>query len=304
MRLDQLSGVVAFLKVAEQKSFTRAAAELGVTPPSLSEAVKGLETRLGVRLLNRTTRSVGLTEAGAAYLERVRPAAEEIQAAGAALKAARDTPTGTLRLSAPWIAGPLLIEPLLASFLEQYPEVTLDVVFDDRFVDVAASGFDAGIRIGELLEKDMVAVRVSAPLRFAVLGSPAYLERHGVPARPTDLARHRCIAYRFASTRAIAAWEFVDRGREVTFTPEPPLSANTLPFAVAAAARGVGLAFAAEALAADRLRDGSLVSVLKRYCPTYEPFHIYYPSRQLTPPKLKAFVELARSSYRRQGSKP
>src|SRR4051794_8689844 len=172
MRVDQLSGIVAFLKVAESRSFTRAAAELGVTASSLSEAVRGLETRLGVRLLNRTTRSVGLTEAGAAYLQRVRPAADEITSAGVALKEARDRPAGTLRLNLPWIAGPLLIEPLMGPFLDAFPDIKLDVVFDDGFLDLAAEGFDAGVRIGELLERDMVAVRISGPLRFAVLGSP------------------------------------------------------------------------------------------------------------------------------------
>ncbi|RDJ23124.1 LysR family transcriptional regulator [Bosea caraganae] len=295
MRLDQLSGLVAFLKVAETRSFTRAAAELGVAPPSLSEAVRGLEARLGVRLLNRTTRSVGLTEAGAAYLERVRPAAEEIQAAGAALDEARDHPVGTLRLSLPWIAGPLLIEPLMGPFLAAYPDVALDLVFDDGFVDLAAHGFDAGFRIGELLEKDMVALRLGGPLRFALLASPAYLAEHGTPERPADLARHRCIAYRFASTRAVASWEFSENGRDVSFTPTPRLSVNTMPLMVEAAVQGAGLAFAPERLAAAHLHEGRLIKVMAAYCPSYEPFHIYYPSRRLTPPKLKVFVEFARS---------
>jgi DNA-binding transcriptional LysR family regulator len=294
MRLDQLSGLIAFLKVAETRSFTRAAAELGVAPPSLSEAVRGLEARHGVRLLNRTTRSVGLTEAGAAYLERVRPAAEEIQAAGAALTEARDRPAGTLRLSLPWIAGPLLIEPLMGPFLEAYPDIALDLVFDDGFADLAAQGFDAGLRIGELLEKDMVAMRLGGPLQFALLASPAYLAEHGMPGCPADLAGHLCIAYRFTSTRAVASWEFVENGREISFTPPPRLSVNTMPLIVAAAAQGAGLAFVPERLAVGPLRDGSLVKVMAAYCPVYEPFHIYYSSRRLTPPKLKAFVDFAR----------
>ncbi|MDX3927347.1 MAG: LysR substrate-binding domain-containing protein [Shinella sp.] len=294
MRLDQLSGIIAFLKVAEAKSFTRAAAELGVTPPSLSEAVKGLEERLGLRLLNRTTRSVGLTEAGAAYLERVRPAAEEIRAAGAALADASDRATGTLRLSLPWIAGPLLIEPMMGPFLQAYPDVKLDLVFNDGFVDIASEGFDAGVRIGELLEKDMIAVRIGGPLRTAVLASPAYLAEHGAPERPADLAGHRCIAYRFASTRAVAVWELVEDGRDVVFTPDPRLSANTMMLVVEAAAQGVGLAFTTERLAARHLQNGSLVKVLERYCPAFDPFHIYYPSRHLTPLKLKAFADFAR----------
>ena len=298
MRLDQLSGVIAFLKVAETRSFTRAAVELGIAPASLSEAVKGLETRLGVRLFNRTTRSVGLTEAGSTYLERVRPAAEEIQTAGVALKEAKDRPVGTLRISLPWIASPLLIEPIMGSFLQAYPEIKLDLVFDDGFVDIAAEGFDAGIRIGDLLEKDMIALRIGKPLRAAVLASPDYLARNGTPERPSDLAGHQCVAYRFTSNRTVAAWEFVEDGRSIAFTPDPQLSTNTMLLAIEAAVQGVGLVFTTERLAAGRLRDGTLVKVLHEYCPVYEPLHIYYPSRRLTPPKLKLFVAFAQARSR------
>lgn len=295
MRLDQLSGVIAFLKVAETKSFTRAAAELGVTPPSLSEAVKGLEERLGIRLLNRTTRSVGLTEAGAAYLERVRPAAEEIQAAGTALADTKDRPTGTLRLSLPWIVGPLLMEPLMGRFLDAYPDIRLDLVFDDRFVDIAADGFDAGIRIGELLEKDMIAVRIGGPLNMAILASPAYLAEYGTPRRTADLAHHRCIAYRFASTRAVSPWDLIEDGREIAFTPNPRLSANAMPLLVEAAAQGIGLAYTTERLAHRQMQDGSLVKVLGRSTPALDPLHVYYPSRRLVPPKLRAFIGFLRA---------
>lgn len=295
MRLDQLSGIIAFLKVAETRSFTRAAAELGVTPPSLSEAVKSLEERLGVRLLNRTTRSVGLTEAGTAYLGRVRPAAEEIQAAGSALVDARDRPAGTLRLTLPWIAGPLLIEPLMGRFLDAYPDIRLDLAFDDGFVDIAGEGFDAGIRIGELLENDMIAVRLGGPLHTAVLASPAYLAERGTPQRPSDLARHRCIAYRFTSTRAVSLWDLFEDGREIAFTPESRLSANTMPLLVEAAAQGIGLAYTTERLAKRHLQEGSLVKVLEPFLPALDPLHVYYPSRRLVPPKLRAFVDFLRA---------
>lgn len=298
MRLDQFSGILAFLKVAETRNFTRAAAELRVTPSSLSEAVKGLETRLGVRLLNRTTRSVGLTEAGAAYLQRVRPAAEEMQTAGAALRDAADRPVGLLRLSLPWIAGPLLMEPMMGPFLATYPDVQLDLVFDDGFVDLAREGFDAGVRIGELLEKDMIALRIGDPLQMAVLASPAYLARHDAPRHPNDLADHACVAYRFASTGAISPWEFHERDREIAFTPEPRLSANTLPLMVEAAVQGLGIAYAVEGLAADHLQNGTLVKLLEPYCPVFGPLHLYYPSRRLMPPKLKAFVEFVRQHRR------
>lgn len=296
MRLDQFSGIVAFVKVAQAKSFTRAAAELGVAPASLSEAVRGLEERLGVRLLNRTTRSVGLTEAGAHYLDHVRPAAEEVWAAGAALREARDRPAGTLRLSLPWIAAPLLIEPLMGPFMDAYPEVRLSLIFDDSFVDIAAQGFDAGLRIGELLEKDMIGARLGGSLQTVVVASPDYLARNGTPKRPADLAAHQCIAFALTRTRAISPWEFVVDGREVTFTPDARLVTNTLPLCITAAAQGLGLAFAVEDLAEPLLTSGALVKVLEPFCPAYEPLHLYYPSRRLVPPKLRAFIDFVRAN--------
>lgn len=295
MRLDQFSGIAAFLKVAEARSFTRAAAELGVAPASLSEAVKVLEERLGVRLLNRTTRSVGLTEAGAAYVERVRPAAEELQAAGSALRETRDQPAGTLRLNLPWVAGPLLIEPLMGPFLVAYPDVRLDLTFDNHFVDIAAEGFDAGVRVGERLEKDMIGVRLGGPLRRAVLASPAYLERNGVPKRPADLVAHRCIGYRHSPTHSISPWGFTEDGRKVEFRPDARVSANTPLLGVAAAAQGLGLILVVEGLALPQLRSEALVRVLEPFCPAYDPLHIYFSSRRLMPPKLRAFVDFART---------
>jgi DNA-binding transcriptional LysR family regulator len=296
MRLDQLSGITAFIKVAETRSFTRAAAELGVAPPSLSEAIKTLEARLGVRLLNRTTRSVGLTEAGATYLARVGPAVEEVQAAGVAVRESGSRVAGALRLNLPWMAGPLLIEPLMAPFLETYPDVRLDVVYDDGFADLAGGGFDAGVRIGELLEKDMIAVRLGDPLQTAVLASPSYLAARGRPKRLSDLADHSCIAYRFGSTQAVSSWEFVEDGRMVSFAPDPRLSANSVMLAVEAAAQGLGLTCTTEKTAARYLEQGALVRVLEPFCPAFEPLHIYYPSRRLVPPKLRAFIDFARKN--------
>jgi len=299
MRLDQLSGLVAFLRVAETKSFTTAARQLGVTPPSLSESVKGLEERLGVRLLDRTTRSVGLTEAGIAYVARVQPAVAEILGAGTTLRAGKDEPAGLLRITAPWAAGPLVIEPLIAPFLSAYPAIALDVVYENRFVDIAREGYDAGIRIGDLLEKDMIAARIGKPLRTAILASPGYLTTHGAPKRIADLAKHACIGYRFTETRVVAAWDLLDNGREITFTPDPRLSTNTVQLAIHAACEGIGLVHAIEALAAEPLRDGRLVRVLPALCQTFDAFHIYYSSRRLVPAKLRAFVNLATKRLRR-----
>lgn len=205
---------------------------------------------------------------------------------------------GTLRLNLPWIAGPLLIEPLMRHFLEDYPDVKLDIVFDDGFVDLARGGFDAGVRLGALLEKDMIAVRLGAPLQTAVLASPAYLAERGTPKNLDDLATHSCIAYRFASSRAVSPWEFLENGRPIALAPDPRISANTAIFAVEAAARGLGLAYTTERLATDRIKKGELVKVLKPYCPAFDPLHIYYPSRRLLPPKLKAFIDFARKNAR------
>lgn len=294
MRLDQLNGITAFIKVAELRSFTRAAAELGVAPASLSEAIKTLEGRLGVRLLNRTTRSVGLTEAGDTYLARVGPAVRELVAASEAARESATRIAGTLRLNLPWIAGPLLIEPLMGGFLEAYPDIQLDIVFDDAFVDLSAGGFDAGVRLGELLEKDMIAVRLGDPLRIVVLASPLYLSAHGEPQSPADLGDHSCIAYRFGSTGAISAWEFVEDGRKVSYAPAPRVSANSVILSIEAATQHLGLVYTTEKAAARYLADGRLVRVLEAFCPELEPLHIYYPGRRLVPPKLRAFVDFAR----------
>lgn len=241
-------------------------------------------------------RRVGLTEAGAAYLDRVRPAAEEVWAAGQTVRDMSDRPSGRLRLSLPWIAMPLLIEPLMKPFLEKYPEVNLDLIFDDGFVNVAGRGIDAGLRIGDLLKKDMVAARIGGPLQTVVLASPDYLAREGTPERPADLARHRCIAFAFTRSRAISAWEFVEDGRDIAFTPEARVTANTLPLCVTAAARGLGIAFAVEGLAEQHLRAGTLVRMLEPYCPTYEPMHLYWSSRRLVPPKLRVFVDFVKAN--------
>lgn len=295
MRLDQFSGIAAFLKVVEARSFTRAAADLGIAPASLSEAVKGLEERLGVRLLNRTTRSVSLTEAGAAYVERIRPAAEELQAANSSLREMRDQPAGTLRLNLPWVAGPLLIEPLMGPFLTAYPDVRLDLVFDNGLIDIAAGGFDAGVRVGELLEKDMIGARLGGPMRMAVVAGPAYLARRGRPERPSCLSGHCCITTRHSPAQAASSWEFIEDGRGVAIKPEARIVSNTPLLGIAAAAQGLGLAYVAEGLAAAELRSGTLVRLLERFCPVYDPLHIYYSSRRLVPPKLRAFLDFARS---------
>jgi DNA-binding transcriptional LysR family regulator len=185
---------------------------------------------------------------------------------------------------------------MMGSFLEAYPEISLDLVFDDGFVDIAGQGFDAGLRIGELIDKDMIGAKVSGSLQMVVIASPDYLARHGAPSRPADLADHRCVAFTFTRTGAISPWELVEDGREIAFTPDARATANSLALCVEAATQGVGLTFAVEELVAERVASGKLVRVLEPFCPAYQPLHLYWPSRRLVPPKLRALIEYLRDA--------
>src|SRR5262245_58199960 len=216
LRPDLLGGLVAFQRAAESPSFSAAAAQLGVTTAALSQTIKRLEERLGIRLFDRTTRSVRLTEAGRAYLGRCRPALIEIVAATEDLVVSGAAQSGLLRLSLPRLAG-YLIEPHLAAFFERYPNVRIELAFDDRLVNIVEEGFDAGIRIGEMVERDMVAVPLTRDLRLVAVAAPGYLPRHGAPQTPRELARHNCITFRFPSIRRIYKWELAERGRVVEY---------------------------------------------------------------------------------------
>lgn len=297
MQRDDLDGLIAFLKVAQKRSFTAAAADLGITPSAVSQTIRALEARAGVALLARTTRDVALTEAGRLFLERARPAVEDILTAFREASSLGARPSGLLRLNVPRVAVPLLIEPYLAGFCEAYPDIALEIFVEDRLVNIVELGFDAGIRFGELLEADMVAVRLTPPFKLAVVGSPGYFARHGRPDRPEDLKRHACINFRQSARGMLYHWEFEEDGREFSIAVKGPLIANEGSFLMAAAVKGLGLAYALDPVAKPFCDEGLLERVLEPFCPDTPGFFLYFPSRHQVMPKLRAFIDFfARSS--------
>src|SRR5262245_17959606 len=294
VRHGALDGVQAFLSVAQYRSFRRAAAELGVTPSAISQAVRALEARVGAALFARTTRSVGLTEAGERFLSRAKPAFEELVAAGEVARELGQRPTGLLRLSVPRAVVPILLQPLIASFSRAYPEVEVEVAASEELIDLAAEGFDAGIRLGEFIAADMIAVRLTPPFRFAIVGSPSYLAGTGRPERPDDLRRHAGLRLR-RSNRALAPWSLDDNGRAIEIAVSGPLIANDYPTLLDAAVQGVGLAQVPEPVAAASLAAGELVSVLERFAPMTPGVFLYYPGHRQIMPKLRAFIDHVKS---------
>ena len=294
VRQGALDGVEAFLGVARHRSFRRAAAELGVTPSAISQAVRALETRVGAALFIRTTRSVGLTEAGERFLSRAKPAFEELVAASAVARDLGQRPAGLLRLSVPRAVVPILLEPLIASFCQAYPEVEVEIAASEELVDLAAEGFDAGVRLGQFIAADMVAVRLTPPLRFIVVGSPAYLARSDRPERPDDLRHHACLRMR-RSNGALALWSLNDNGRAIEIAVSGPLIANDFPTMLGAAVEGVGLAQVPEPIATEPVKAGKLVRVLERFAPMLPGVFLYYPDRAQMVPKLRAFIDHLKS---------
>jgi DNA-binding transcriptional LysR family regulator len=295
MREDTTAALRAFQAIARHASFTRAAAELEVTPSALSQTLRQLEERLGVRLLQRTTRHVGLTEAGQDFLARIAPALATIDDAVEALRQHGDRPAGTLRLTTAQVLVPSLIEPMLADFLRAYPDIRVDVRVDAALNDLVSEGLDAGIRLGERLERDMVALPLGGTQRAVVVASPGYLARHGRPKEPKSLATHRCIRQRFAPGGAIYRWEFCTRGRWFEIDVDGPLVTNDAPLTVRAALDGIGLVHTLEYYVRDHLAAGRLEAVLDAWLPPFDGFYLYYPSRYQVPPKLRAFIDFLRA---------
>lgn len=293
MNHDPFDGLTEFLAVAEHKSFTLAATRLAVTPTAVSHAIKLLERRTGVLLFQRTTRRVALTEAGASLFARLRPAASEIDEALAVLSGFRDQPMGTLRITAPRLSGALLIEPLMPLFRQAYPQVSLDISLDDATVDLMESGFDAGIRLGESIEKDMIAVRLTPDLQWSVVGSPAHFAKAGKPLSPEELTRHACIGFRFASSGSAHRWEFRRDGRDFTVGVESGVLVNDRKLLISAARNGLGLAYACNLEIIDELANGQLERVLQPFVPLSSGLYLYFPSRTQTQPKLRAFIDMA-----------
>ncbi|MET4206058.1 LysR family transcriptional regulator [Bradyrhizobium sp. LA2.1] len=290
VRQGALDGVEAFLRVAQYRSFRRAAAELGVTPSAISQAVRALEARVGAALFIRTTRSVGLTEAGAQFLSRAKPAFEELVAASEVARDLGQRPTGLLRLTVPRAVVPILLEPLIASFCQAYPEVEVEIAAGEELVDLAAKGFDAGVRMGQFIATDMVAVRLTPPFPFMVVGSPDYLRRHGRPERIDDLRQHACLRIR-RSNGSIAPWSLVDGNKTVEAIVSGPLIAHDFPTMLGAAVEGMGLAQVPAPIATSLVKTGKLVQVLKSFAPMAPGVFLYYPSRHQTMPKLRAFID-------------
>ena len=299
VRQGALDGVEAFLSVAQHRSFRRAAAELGVTPSAISQAVRVLEARIGAVLFIRTTRSVGLTEAGERFLSRAKPAFEELVAASGVARELGQRPTGLLRLSVPRAAVPILLEPLIASFCAAYPEIEVEIAASETLVDLAAEGFDAGVRMGQFLDADMVAVPLSPPFHFVVVGSPAYFKSRKRPKVLDDLRQHACLRWR-RSNGALAPWTFNDDGRAIEIVVSGPLIANDFPTMLGAAMEGVGLAQLPEPVVAEGLRTKRLVQVLERYAPVMPGVFLYYPSRRQIMPKLRAFIDHVKDRERQR----
>ncbi|PJG52988.1 LysR family transcriptional regulator [Bradyrhizobium forestalis] len=294
VRQGALDGVEAFLSVAQHRSFRRAATELGVTPSAISQAVRALEARVGAALFIRTTRSVGLTEAGERFLARARPAFEELVAASGAARELGQRPAGLLRLTVPRSVVPILLEPLIASFCQAYPEIELELAASEQMVDLAAGGFDAGIRMGQFIAPDMIAVRLTKPLPLIVVGSPAYLARAGRPECPDDLRAHACLRLR-RSSGALASWSLDDNGRSFEIALSGPFIAYDYPTMLGAAVEGVGLAQVPAPLATGAIASGKLVHVLEKFSPMTPGVFLYYPGHRQILPKLRAFIDHVKS---------
>src|SRR5271163_2617044 len=290
VRQGALDGVEAFLSVAQHRNFRRAAAELGVTPSAISQAVRALEARVGAALFIRTTRSVGLTEAGEKFLARAKPAFEELVAASEVARDLGQRPAGLLRLTVPRAVVPILLEPLIASFCQAYPEVDVEIAASADLVDIVAEGFDAGIRLGQFIAADMVAVRLTPPFPFVVVGSPDYFRLRKRPECIDDLRGHACLRRR-RSNGSIAPWSFVNGNEAVEVITSGPFIANDVPTVLGAAIEGLGLAQVPGPLAAGAVKAGKLVPVLERFAPMAPGLFLYYPGNRQMTPKLRAFID-------------
>lgn len=295
MALSSLAALQVFVQVARHLSFSRAALERGVSASALSHAMRGLEASLGVRLFNRTNRSVALTAAGEFLYAHASAAMSDLEHAIAGTSNFRARPSGTLRLNVPRSAADLVIKPLMARFVMTYPEITLDIVTDDGMVDIVAEGFDAGIRAGQHLALDMISIPVGPALRFAVVGSPGYFATRLEPARPSDLLDHACIGRRYPSG-APYAWTFGYGVDAMEVNVSGPVVLDDRVLIVAAALDGIGLVHIHEGLVADHVASGALVRVLDEWCPKLPTFYLYYPGRRLVPAPLRAFIDMARST--------
>jgi DNA-binding transcriptional LysR family regulator len=292
MRND-LGELSAFKTVAEERSFTRAAARLGISQSALSHSMRGLEKRLGLQLLARTTRSVSPTAAGAALLQELAPALERIERAVAETLQQRERPAGRIRLVLPRTATQMVLLPKLAHFTRTYPEIVLEVTSSNDPIDIVAAGYDAGTQLGEFIQRDMIAVRVTGEMRLAVVGSPQYFKTHPPPRKPHDLKDHACIGFRFSNS--LYRWEFEKGRKALTVSPQGPASFDDPDLVIQAVLNGVGIGTAVEDTLTEPIANGSLIQVLKDWCPTFPGYFLYYPSRRNQPAALAALIETLRT---------
>ncbi|MBO1081635.1 LysR family transcriptional regulator [Roseomonas sp. 573] len=294
MTPSEFAEVRAFLLVASERSFRRAAKRLGVSPSALSRTIRSLEERLNARLLNRTTRSVAPTEVGQTLYDRVVPTMQAMTAAMRDVGGHASSPSGTVRVNLPSIAADLTIGPKLGAFAAAYPAIRLDLVVDNEMVDVVGAGFDVGVRSGDQVGRDMIAVRLSPDLNMVVVGSPAYFADRPPPCSPRDLASHRCLTYKWAKTGALMPWEFDGQKGRTTILVDSLLTANDTDVLVAAALQGVGVAYLAETTALPHLAAGRLERVLDGWSRPVPGFHLYYPDKTRMPPAVRAFIDFMR----------
>ncbi len=297
MRGSDYAELQAFAAIVKHGSFVRAAAYLGVTPSALSQIIRNLEQRLGVRLLNRTTRSVAPSEAGARLLQRLLPALADLNAAQAEATQMGALPAGTLRINTSRVAAIHYLAPLLGPFMQAYPAIRLEIITDERLTDIVAAGFDAGIRIGEKLEQDMIAQRLSGDLSMQVVAAPAYLARHGTPRHPRDLHQHRCLSYLRPSNGSPYRWEFARAGQKLEVSVDSPLLVNEPEMLAEIVLSGAGISYLFSHQVAPYLATGQLVALLEDWTPPFPGFYLYYPSRHHLSPVLRVFADFVREHY-------
>jgi DNA-binding transcriptional LysR family regulator len=294
MPRENFNDLLAFIAVARERSFTKAAAKLGVSQSALSHTIRGLEARLGIRLLTRTTRSVAPTPAGERLLDGVAPRFNEIEEELAALGELRDKPAGTIRITTDEHAANTILQPKLAQLLPDYPDIKVEVVVDFGLTDIVAQRYDVGIRLGDQVAKDMIAVRIAPDLRMAVVGAPGYLTKHKRPRTPQDLTGHNCINLRLPTHGGLFAWEFEKDGQELKVRVEGQLVFNGTGQMLSAALAGGGLAYVPEDLARPYIAAGQLKQVLRDWCPTFQGYHLYYPSRRQSSRALAVLIDALR----------
>jgi len=294
MRRDELGDLGAFLAVAQERSFTRAAAKLGTSQSALSHTIRRLEERLGIRLLTRTTRSVSTTEAGERLLDAVHPAIDSINRQLENLSELRDRPAGTIRITTSEHAAQTVLWPTIDRFLPDYPDVHVELNAESGFTDIAEEGFDAGVRLGEQVAKDMIAVRIGPQLRMAVIGARSYLATRGAPKTPHDLTGHNCINLRMRGSGGLYVWEFEKAGKAVNVRVEGQLTLNSVPLILDAVRAGHGLAYVMEDRATPLIESGAATRVMEPWCPSFDGYHLYYPSRRQPTPAFSLLVEALR----------